>query len=290
MKTFNAFVGDLNIRLKRINAGINKSVFVGKEILKSAFSPKPRLNILFSVKPAWEPNIRIGFKPTRHHLLFDTFTDENIEKSDLAVPLTMKDLKYLSNHRKLAARNLIPIPDLSAIEICDDKYLFYQTLKEKGFGDYLPRIGTQLPYPYILKKRVAEDGDNCYLIFNAADEKAHEAQLSDPEYFSQEIIAGHHEYATHILVKNGNIQSCINIKYTFKENLPIKGQNTYISREISGCPYLDLFAQMLTVVGFEGLCCVNYKVRDYKPYVFEINPRFGGSLSPFFFSFVSKLN
>jgi len=222
-------------------------------------------------------------------LLFDAFTDENIEKSDLAVPLTMKDLKYLSSHRKLAARNLIPIPDLAAIEICDDKYLFYQTLKEKGFGDYLPRIGTHPPYPYILKKRVAEDGDNCYLVFDAADEKAHQAELSDPEYFSQEIIAGHNEYATHILLKDGKIQSCINIKYTFKEDLPIKGQNTYISREISGCPYLDSFAQMLNAAGFEGLCCVNYKVRDNRPYVFEINPRFGGSLSPFFFSFVSKL-
>jgi len=224
MKTFSAFMGDLKIRLKRMRARINKSVFVGMEILRSALSPKPKLNILFSVKPAWEPNIRIGFRSTRHHLLFDAFTDENIEKSDLAVPLTMKDLKYLSSHRKLAARNLIPIPDLAAIEICDDKYLFYQTLKERGFGDYLPRIGAKLPYPYILKKRVAEDGDNCYVIFNAADEKSHEAQLSDPEYFSQEIIAGHNEYATHILLKDGKIQSCINIKYTFKEELPSKGR------------------------------------------------------------------
>jgi len=290
MKIFNAFTGNLKIRLKRMRARINKSVFVGREILKSAFSPKPKLNILFSVKPAWEPNIRIGFRPTRHHLLFDAFTDENIEKSDLAVPLTMKDLKYLSVHHKLAGRNLIPIPDLAAIEICDDKYLFYQTLKEKGFDRYLPRVGTQLPYPYILKKRIAEDGDNCYIIFNAADEKAHAAQLSDPEYFSQEIVAGHHEYATHILLKDGKIQSCINIKYTFAEELPIKGQNTYIAREISGCPYLGLFTQMLNATGFEGLCCVNYKVRDNQPFVFEINPRFGGSLSPFFFSFVRKLN
>src|SRR5665213_2982265 len=112
MKTFNAFTGDLKIRLIRMRARINKSVFVGREILRSAFSPKPKLNILFSVKPAWEPNIRIGFRPTRHHLLFDAFTDENIEKSDLAVPLTMKDLKYLSAHSMLAERNPIPIPTL----------------------------------------------------------------------------------------------------------------------------------------------------------------------------------
>lgn len=289
MKTLTVLAGNMAIRLKRLRANLNKSMFVGMEILKSAFPRKPKLNILFSVKPAWEPNIRIGFKPTRHHLLFDAFTDENIEKSDLAVPLTMKDLKYLSTHSTLAARNLIPIPTLSAIEICDDKYVFYQTLTQKGFGSYLPRVGAQLPYPYILKKRVAEDGDNCYLIFNTEDEQTHQAQLSGNEYFSQEIVAGHNEYATHILIKNGRIQSSINIKYTFKEELPIKGQNTYISREISGCPYLDLFTTMLNVIEFEGLCCFNYKVRNNQPYVFEVNPRFGGSLSPFFFSFVRKL-
>src|SRR6185312_11563149 len=289
MKTFNAFTGDLKIRLIRLRARINKSVFVGGEILRSAFSPKPKLNILFSVKPAWEPNIRIGFRPTRHHLLFDAFTDENIEKSDLAVPLTIKDLKYLSGRRQLAARSLIPIPTLKAIELCDDKYLFYQTLKQNGFGKYLPGVDKQLPYPYILKKRVAEDGDNCYIIFNAGDEKAYQSQLSDPEYFCQEIISGCNEYATHVLLKNGKIQSSINIKYSFKEELPIKGQNTYISRGISGCPYLDIFTNMLNSIGFEGLCCFNYKVKGSQPYVFEINPRFGGSLSPFFFSFVRRL-
>lgn len=290
MKTFSALAYDLGVGLKRMRANINKSLFVGREIIRSTFSPKPRLNILFSVKPAWEPNIRIGFRSTKHHLLFDAFTDDNIEKSDLAVPLTMKDLKYLSSHRQLATRNLIPIPSLKAIEICDDKYLFYQTLNEQGFGEHLPRVGVQLPYPYILKKRVAEDGDNCYLIFNADDEQTYHAQLADDEYFSQEIVAGHNEYATHILIKNQRIQSSINIKYSFREDLPIKGQNTYISREISGCPYLELFTKMLNAIGFEGLCCFNYKVRDNRPYVFEVNPRFGGSLSPFFFSFVRKLN
>lgn len=99
MKTFSALAYDLGVGLKRMRANINKSVFVGREIIRSAFSPKPGLNILFSVKPAWEPNIRIGFRPTKHHLLFDAFTDDNIEKSDLAVPLTMKDLKYLSSRR-----------------------------------------------------------------------------------------------------------------------------------------------------------------------------------------------
>ncbi len=38
-----------------------------------------------------------------------------------------------------------------------------------------------------------------------------------------------------------------------------------------------------------GLCCFNYKVIDDNPYLLEINPRFGGSLSSFFFSFIRQL-
>src|SRR5471030_56278 len=161
MNTPDPLKDSFGTRVKRLIANLNKTWFLAREILRSFFSRRSKLNILFSVKPAWEPNIRIGFRSTWHHLSFDAFTDENIEKSDLAVPLTMKDLKYLSAHSTLAARNPIPIPSLKAIEICDDKYLFYETLKQNGFDDYLPKVGEHLPYPYILKKRVAEDGDNC---------------------------------------------------------------------------------------------------------------------------------
>lgn len=289
MKTLIPLKNSFDTRFRRLNAFLNKIWFLAWEIIRSFFRRRTKLNILFSVKPAWEPHIRVGFRSTRHDLFFDAFTDENIDKSDLVVPLTMKDLKYLSGHATLAAHNPIPIPSLKAIETCDDKYLFYETLKQNGFSKYLPKVGEHLPYPYILKKRVAEDGDNCYIIFNEADEETYADQLSDAEYFSQEIVRGRSEYATHILFKGGKVKAALNIRYDFDEALPIKGQNTYITREICRSRYLRLFAKMLRSIGFEGLCCFNYKVRKRRPYIFEINPRFGGSLSPFFFSFVNRL-
>jgi predicted ATP-grasp superfamily ATP-dependent carboligase len=290
MKNFNELIDDFGQKFKRVDAYINKSSFIARQILTDSIWPKPRLSILFSIKPAWEPNIRIGFRPTRHELMFNEFTDENIAKNDLVVPLTMKDLRFMSQHRELLSKNLIPVPTLDAITICDDKFLFYTSLKQNGFEKNLPRIGTHLSYPYILKKKVAEDGDDCYIINNEEQERQHQHLIADLAYFCQEIIAGKQEYATHILFKSGMIKSSINIKYDFKEAFPIKGKNSYISRKICRCPYLDLFTDMLNSIAFEGLCCFNYKVRDNRPYVFEVNPRFGGSLSPFFFSFVSRLN
>jgi hypothetical protein len=280
----------LRNKIKNLDANINKSLFLVIEILKSSFSFKPKMKILFSVKPAWEKNIRIGFHTTRHELTFSEFTQESIINNDLLVPLTMRDLKYLSQHRSLLTNYLIPIPSLEAINICDDKYLFNQTLKEKGYGQYLPKVGCNLSYPYILKKRIAEDGDNCYIIANPDKEKDFENLIADTEYFCQEIIQGTTEFATHIIYKEGKILSALNIKYVFNENIPIKGKNKFIYRKICSCPHLDLFSDMLQSIEFEGLCCFNYKMIDSQPSILEINPRFGGSLSSFFFSFVRRLN
>ncbi len=43
--------------------------------------------------------------------------------------------------------------------------------------------------------------------------------------------------------------------------------------------FLDVFADILQIAGFtDGTCCVDYKVVDGIPKIFEVNPRFGWSL------------
>ncbi|MDB5125132.1 MAG: hypothetical protein JWP94_3261 [Mucilaginibacter sp.] len=281
---------NLEKTISRLGAYLNKSFFLITEILRSAFSRQRKMKILFSDKPIWEKNIRIGFSTTKHELTFADFTLENINTNDLLVPLTMRDLKFLSERRSSFKNNLIPIPTLDAINICDDKFLFYQTMVNNGFRRYLPKVGTGLLYPYILKKRIAEDGDNCYIISNPGKERELNALIGNPEYFCQEIVAGTSEYATHMLYKNGKLVSSLNIKYVFDDKTPIKGHDKFISKKICKCPHLALFSSMLESIGFEGLCCFNYKEVDHHPFVLEINPRFGGSLSSFFFSFVTRLN
>jgi carbamoylphosphate synthase large subunit len=175
-----------------------------------------------------------------------------------------------------------------AVDICDDKYLFSQTLQEKGFGDVISKFGIKLPYPYMLKQRTAQSGDNCYIISNPDNERKFEDLLNDEGYYCQQLIKGANEYATHIIFIDHKITSFI-IKYVFLNDAYVKGKDKFTHTKICDCPYLDLFSSILTAIEFEGLCCFNYKVVDGKPLIFEINPRFGGSLSTFFFSFVRRL-
>jgi hypothetical protein len=247
---------------------------------------KRKLNILFSKHPGLEQEVTNGFRFSRHKITFAELSSANIEDFDLVVPLYIRDLKYLNEVKHLIRDNPIPIPSVESISLCDDKFIFNQALIAKGFASFIPRVDGVLAFPYMLKKRVDDSSRIAHMISNSDEEQFFNNVISSPEYFRQEMIRGDREYATHILIKDRKITHSINIEYVFDTDLPIKGKNKAIYTKISRCPYLDTFASILTALDFEGLCCVNYKEVDSQPLIFEINPRFGGSLCPFFFTFI----
>lgn len=59
--------------------------------------------------------------------------------------------------------------------------------------------------------------------------------------------------------------------------------------EMYSDPFLLLWDRLLDTLGFEGLCCINYKLNNGRPLLLEINPRFGGSLGEYFFAFLRHL-
>ena len=126
-------------------------------------------------------------------------------------------------------------------------------------------------------------------IHTREDEFAFLEQVNDPAFFYQEIIKGTIEFATHILFVNDRIVKSLNIMYEFEQDTPIKGQTPSLYLMIHRCPYLELFSSILKAIEFQGLCCVNYKVANGQPYILAINPRFGGSLAPYFFSFIRHM-
>jgi len=273
---------------KRVLCLIIKSQFYLQEILKSLFSFKPKLKILFPEK-GFDFNTKLGFYFSRHEISFAKITLDNIKNNDLIIALDLQDIEFLSNHKNLKPNCLIPIPNIDLINLCNDKLLFNKTIVQKGFGKFIPKIGQNLTYPYILKKSIAFGGSDCYIIKNAKEETLVKELLDDPNYFCQEIIKGNTEFATHLIIRNRKIAASLTIQYIFESNIQIKGKDKYVCRYISKCNYIDLFLKILNTIDFEGICCVNYKIKNNIPYILEINPRIGGSLNPYFFSFVRQI-
>ncbi|MDB5025136.1 MAG: hypothetical protein JWP78_2891 [Mucilaginibacter sp.] len=288
--TLENLLHSLTFKVQRLLANISKAKFFVLAIAKEIVSPMPQLRILFSEKCGGEHLIRNGFKMLPHHVDFDVISPAKIKNYDLVIPLNMKDLRALYKVPELLNKQLIPIPDLKAINICDDKFLFYQILVDNGFKDFLPKTEKNLPFPFLLKKKVASGGDDCYFITNPELKEEFMELIDSPDYFCQEIIEGKSEFDTHILFKNRQIVASMSIENSFAKEIYIKGKDEFICTKIVKCPYLDIFSDILESIGFEGLCCFNYKENQGKPSIFEINPRFDGSLSRYFFTFLRCLN
>lgn len=279
----------IQLKVKKAKANLSKAAFVAIENARSILSSKPGLKILFSANYGNEKTIRRCFSLSRHKIKFAAFTPENIRESDLVVPLLIHDVRLLQKSPDLLENNPIKIPNEEVVNLCDNKYLFNTTLVEKGFQDFVPKIGTDLRLPFMLKKKVTWAGDFCYVISDAETKAKYRELINSDEYFCQEIIGGVNEYATHILFKDGKIVETLTVEYTFYDEIPINGKSGFAYTKIVKCNFLDIFSSILNAIGYEGLCCFDYKIEDGKPKIFEINPRFGGSLGNYFISFLNNL-
>lgn len=275
---------------KKIANGRNHFHLKSAQLRALLFSGEPR-KILFAGRPDWVNDIKIGFRPLPHQIEFGPVTEDSFKRFDIVVPLTLAALEETRRHAPLL-KMALPLPTAESVRLCDDKHEFNQALVKAGFGRHIPKMaqGLVLTPPYILKKRIGEWGNGCYIIRNKDDEEAQRERILDPDYFCQEFIPGSTEFATHILFVDGRIVKALNIKYELTGEAPIKGQDAERLRIIRRCKYLDLFALVLRTVQYQGLCCVNYKVAKGQPFLLEINPRFGGSLAPYFFSFLNHLH
>ena len=128
------------------------------------------------------------------------------------------------------------------------------------------------------------------VIYNREVEVKFEKWINNENYFIQEIIPGKKEYTTHILFMDNRIISDLTIKYVYQNEIHLHGKDDSIYTKISSCPYLLLFASILKGIKFEGICCIDYIVTNGHPFIFEINPRIGASLSEFLFSFIHHLD
>jgi hypothetical protein len=279
-------ISRLVLRARQLASPHRNKIYMDIEKLFSLLSTSRALRILIGESPELQTDMQSGFRRLRHTVEFAPITSQSFSEYDLVVPMSVRDLMQAREWPELVLENAIPFPSPECVSLCDDKFEFNQRLIASGFGVYVPKMGSGLERPYILKKRIGIWGRECRVIHDLKDKADAMAQINDPAYFCQEIVRGRQEFATHILFVNGRIAKSLNIMYEFESETPIKGQDPFLYRVIHRCPYLDLFSSILNSVGFQGLCCVNYKVAGGRPYILEINPRFGGSLAPYFSSFV----
>ena len=95
--------------------------------------------------------------------------------------------------------------------------------------------------------------------------------------FTQEFIGGKEEYSGHLILKEHKVVLFKVLKFVFESDSFVKGKTCKFKHveEVDHSHFQDIFEQILSTVGYQGLCAINYKVKDDAIKIFEINPRYG---------------
>ncbi len=276
--------------LENLFPNIRKVLFKRK-LLRQHLRRQPPLRILFGCHLGWEPTLRKAFAETAHTVSFKKISECNPAEYDLVFPLTLPEVIALQ--QKLPDRRAypLPLPNRKVMECCNDKQLFYEFMHASGFGAYIPFTGKPEGFPYYLKKKVSHGGRDSELITDAAAESAHLDKLFSDDYLAQAAVPGNKEFATHILFRSGAIVAAFTICHHHRTPLYIRGHQKASSAYSDLCKnqHLRLFGDILCCLGFEGICCFDYKVVNGSPVIFEINPRIGGSAMEYVLFFINAL-
>lgn len=176
------------------------------------------------------------------------------------------------------------IPDSHALETTGDKALFAKYMDGEKLSALCPttyRTLDEVVFPCMLKRL---DQNGGYGIEIVASREQLGAFLktdvfAEQEYIVQEFIPGDTQYTFHCVCKDGEILWSYTLASETGGATQI-GLNPTTATPVTPSPRtVSQLATILARLRFSGPCCANYKILPSGDIaLFEINPRFGGSL------------
>lgn len=209
-------------------------------------------------------------------------------------PTTYAQMKVIAAaYGKFARAGLkvVTSPDHQLVETFDDKARFVRFMADHGLEDLLPDVyvvgskdGVEefapIAYPCIVKLGVTFGGVGSTvhlddrLPVNLGKFKPGET------FLVQRFIPGGTEYGGHFYLESGDIKRSVYYESRRDPNIHIQrgrmSQNGYTRHDT--IPEHDTFADLFARIDYSGFACVDFKVEDGVPRIFEINPRLGGTL------------
>ena len=237
------------------------------------------MNILFTNRDDWQPKLESAAKTLNATPIFADFSPAEIAKADYLFPIGIKDVLKASEH--LSGKNLFPTIEL--IHTCEDKLKFEKLLYNHGLSKYSPYMDkAHRRFPYVLKGKQGEFGNNTFIVKNIAEELEISEKLKSPDYYLQKYISGSNEYALHFLFDGEGFRYFQEVKYEYGKEFAIKSplyipvSQTWSATSL----WRDDIAHILKTIGYTGIGCLNYKVENNQLYIIELNARIGGSMMP----------
>jgi predicted ATP-grasp superfamily ATP-dependent carboligase len=227
----------------------------------------------------------------------------------IIIPCTYAQMSFISKHKTtlndIGIYNILCNDStINNIEILNDKCNFIKFMQsDQNLVNYIPKVlhlkhgsdnialdqqqnEVQFPtdsitYPCILKKAISYAGNGSKIYTSKSQLISDKINLNTNDLIIQEYIAGSVEYGGHFLVINGHI-----IFKAYYSNTHASNQKLYIQRghmntykKVNIDRNIELvFNDIFIKLNYTGFACIDFKIQNGNPTIFEINPRLGGTL------------
>lgn len=242
----------------------------------------PALRIAIGNRPDWTKALRRSLAAFPGRIDYVDFQTADLDAYDLHVPMKLVDAEHLRQRRSGGETVRALLPTAEATRLCNDKLHLNHHLIAAGMGDLVPDMpdpGTATG-PLILKQRCGAWGRGSRILTDPPDEIAL-AHIAEGTHFLQRYEGGRWEWSSHLLLRAGRVVFHRTVLFDVPATPHVKGhaQMALGRTWLADTAHIYQLSQALARVGFrDGTCCVDYRVIRGIPRIFEINPRFGGSL------------
>jgi len=194
------------------------------------------------------------------------------------LPLSDKDYKLIANIEFNSDVKIL-YPNNKTHELLHNKMLFTKFMLQH-FSKYIPDVYylnnkklKDIEYPAISKPIYSKNGTNIVIIYDY-DDFLHLNNM----LIIQKFIEDEYEYGAYILCIDGIIINYKIIRSKYKK-YKIKKTNFPENYENVENFNINIFENIFNKLNYSGGICINFKFNDFTNdlYIFEINPRFGGS-------------
>jgi carbamoylphosphate synthase large subunit len=254
----------------------------------------PTWNNMFSNKSNLWKILKEKYEIINHYHIPNISKISNVNNSPfvslnrlIILPLLENDSKHIKSMEHLYKNKVSLVPTIETVDIFSNKHLFWQFMKNNNLSDLIPKTYkymeaiNDIEYPCIIKPINLNNGQQMTIVNSVTNLIDVNLIKNKEQYIIQEYISDPNEYVSHCVVQNGKIIHHITYLNIYEkdqyirstEDKPVKREKVVISDAI-----IKYFEQVLECVQYDGICNIDYKCKNNKPIIFEINPRLGGSL------------
>lgn len=208
------------------------------------------------------------------------------------IPATYPQMKVLEHQRHAFAAfgcKLVCCDDFELVQTFDDKVRFIRYMDDYGLMDLVPEVYVvqhdgqridygEIRYPCIFKHAVTFGGTGSSVHLDPSRPPDLDGVPSDTAYIVQEFIPGNVEYGGHLYLENGAVVRSLYYRGTRDASIQIQRGHMARYDRLETIDEAADIENIFASVPFTGFACVDFKVVDGRPKVFEINPRMGGTL------------